>query len=97
MNSIPAFHGHPDRPVDPPPKVSRRRKTPKSGNLFEQALEQPLPPPATQNAAATPPTATRESPTQADKAKHDFGTNDMAPSALGSPVQHDSVKASPGV
>ena len=94
---LPIFRGHPDRPVDPPPKLSRRRKKPKSGNLFDQAPEPPLTPTAAQDTAATPSTAALESPAQTDESKLGSGTRSKVTSAVEPPVQHDSVNASPGV
>ena len=110
---LPIFCGHPDRPVDPVPELTGRKKKAKSksssvnaestctavvsGNLFEQALEPPLTATAGQDAAIPPSTAALESPTQADESKQDSGTSGTLTSAVEPPVQHDAVNASPGV
>jgi hypothetical protein len=94
---IPAFRGHPDRPVDSPPKRSRARKRPKSGSLFDQTPAPPLPPPAAQNAAVPPSTAALESLARTDESKLGSGTSSKVTSVVEPPVQHDSVNASPGV
>jgi hypothetical protein len=108
---LPAFPGHPDRPLDPPPELTGRKKESKgilvadaasaiagvvSGSLFDQ-LEPPSAPTAAHDAAATPSTAAPENPTQTDASKQGLGTSGMGLSAVEPPVQHDSVNASPGV
>ena len=95
--TLPAFRGHPDRPVDPPPKRSRGRKKPKSGNLFEQVPEPQLTSTAAQDAAVPPSTASVASPTQADDSRQDSGSSGTVTSAVEPPVQHDPVKADSAV
>ena len=98
---FPPFRGHPDRPVDPPPELTPRKKKSKSGssganaesrrivasgNLFDQVLEPPLTEGPAPDAAVPPSTAALESPTQTDESKQDSGTSGTVTSAVKSPV-----------
>ena len=95
---LPIFCGHPDRPVDPVPELTGRKKKAKSksssvnaestctavvsGNLFEQALEPPLTATAGQDAAVPPSPVVLECPIQAEGSKPGIETIGAATCAV---------------